>query len=172
MNLKRLMLAALALAATVVPLAALADDDDDDDDHDVEQGASRMTATAVRASPEWHTYTAECGSCHLAYPPSMLPARSWKALLGGLNEHFGQNAEIDAATSAKLSAFLVANSGREVAGPTPMRITTLPWWQHEHHEVAPSVYRRAKIVTPANCGACHQGANQGAFGEHQVKIPR
>lgn len=170
MNLKPLMLAALALAATLVPLAALADDDDDDDDD--EGGRSRVSAAAARASPEWQKYTAECGSCHLAYPPSMLPARSWRALLGGLNEHFGQNAEIDAATSAKLSAFLVANAGRDVAGPTPLRITTLPWWQHEHHEVAPSVYQRPKILTPANCGACHQGANQGAFGEHQVKIPR
>ena len=32
----------------------------------------------------------ECGACHLAFPPQMLPARSWKKLMGDLANHFGR----------------------------------------------------------------------------------
>ena len=155
-------------ASLLLPLASLADGDDDDDDDDREEQRGAL----LRASPHWKTYAAECGSCHLAYPPSLLPVRSWRALLGGLDDHFGQNAELDAATRAQLERFLMENAGREVAGPTPLRITSLRWWRHEHDELDPSVFRRKAVISPANCGACHPGAKDGAFGEHAVKVPR
>lgn len=40
----------------------------------------------------------ECGSCHLAFAPSMLPARSWQALMGGLQNHFGDDATMRRST--------------------------------------------------------------------------
>jgi hypothetical protein len=36
----------------------------------------------------------ECGVCHIAYPPQMLPARSWKKIMAGLADHFGENATL------------------------------------------------------------------------------
>jgi mono/diheme cytochrome c family protein len=125
----------------------------------------------VKASAGYKLYVAECGTCHMAFPTSMLPARSWTALLAGLADHFKENAEVDLATRKALAAFLGANAGRDVAGPTPLRITTLPSWRREHDEVSAAVYARKAILTPANCVACHPGANAGAFGEHQVSIP-
>jgi hypothetical protein len=154
---------ALLLAAT----ASWAEDDDDDDD---ERGQGQSDA-AARATPQWKQYETECGSCHLAFPPRMLPAKSWTTLMGGLDNHFGQNAEVDAATGKALSAWLVKQAGTDVGG-APLRITTLPWWKREHREVAANVYQRKAITSPANCAACHPGANQGAFGEHAVRIPR
>ncbi|HPQ24397.1 MAG TPA: cytochrome C, partial [Gammaproteobacteria bacterium] len=41
-------------------------------------------------------YLQECGSCHFAYQPGLLPARSWNNLMGGLENHFGENAELPA----------------------------------------------------------------------------
>ena len=38
-------------------------------------------------------YKQECGSCHFAYPPSFLPARSWEKIMKNLSDHFGENAE-------------------------------------------------------------------------------
>lgn len=152
------------LLAALVPAVVLADDDED-------EGEERQVLP-VQSTPAWKPYAAECGTCHLAYPPRMLPARSWKTLLGNLGDHFGQNAEVDAATAKQLEAFLVANAGRDTPGPTPLRITGLRWWVKEHDELSPSVFQRKAITSPANCAACHPGANQGAFGEHQVKIPR
>jgi cytochrome c553 len=185
---KRLLTSLLALAL-LAPLVTLADgdkrrrgraeqkeeagEDEDDDEHEGgNQGKGRAQATAVRQTPAWKAYTAECGSCHLAFPPELLPARSWKALAAGLGDHFGQNAELDAKARAPIEAFLVANAGKDPGGPAPLRITSLDWWKREHREIAPSVFARRAVASAANCLACHPGANDGAFGEHQVKIPR
>ena len=40
-------------------------------------------------------YQSECGACHFAYLPGMLPARSWDALLTKSNEHFGETLSLD-----------------------------------------------------------------------------
>ena len=53
----------------------------------------------------------ECGSCHLAYAPSMLPARSWQRMTGDLKNHFGDDASVDTATTARITDYLVANAG-------------------------------------------------------------
>jgi hypothetical protein len=101
----------------------------------------------------------------------MLPSRSWVALLGGLKDHFSENAELDPATRKQLQAFLTTNAGRDVSGPTPLRITTTGWWRKEHDEVAQGTYQRTTVLTAANCGACHPGAAAYDFGEHSVRIP-
>lgn len=163
---KRLMALGVCVGALLSSWAWADDDDDDDDER--EQGRA---AQLSRTSPQWKAYEAECGSCHLAYPPRMLPAKSWTALVAGLKDHFGQNAEVDAATAKTLEGWLRANSDPRTAG-APLRITELGWWRREHREVSSAVYARKAISTPANCSACHPRANQGAFGEHEVRIPR
>jgi len=183
------VLGVLAVAVALAPLASRADDDDDDDDDDRpaapqrgqprhqgreghegrEGGGGRGTAVA-RTDPGWAGYQAECGSCHLAYPPGMLPPASWQKLLTGLDAHFGQNAEVDAATRARLGSFLARFAG-PADGQAPLRITELSWWRREHDELSPGVYARKTIGTPANCGACHARAEQGDFDEHGVRVP-
>lgn len=59
-------------------------------------------------------YTQECGACHLAYPPGLLPAPSWKRLMGGLTQHFGTDASLDAASAREISTWL-----QDHAGTTP-----------------------------------------------------
>ena len=49
------------------------------------------------ANEKWKT---ECGSCHLAYPPELLPASSWRRIMAGLDRHFGADASLDAASAA------------------------------------------------------------------------
>ena len=34
----------------------------------------------------------ECASCHIAYAPALLPKGSWRRLMSGLDQHFGENA--------------------------------------------------------------------------------
>ena len=43
-------------------------------------------------------YQQECAACHLAYPPGMLPAPSWKRIMGGLEHHYGTDASLDEAS--------------------------------------------------------------------------
>src|SRR5690606_14789629 len=38
------------------------------------------------------TWRSECGACHMAYPPGLLPWPVWRDMLAGLDDHFGENA--------------------------------------------------------------------------------
>jgi nitrate/TMAO reductase-like tetraheme cytochrome c subunit len=120
------------------------------------------------------TYKSECGSCHVAYPPALLPARSWQAILGGLDRHFGTNASLDDKSLADIRAFLDKNAGRDRTGSAApiLRITDTAWFKREHHEVAASTWSSAKVKRPSNCAACHKGAEQGDFDEDNISIPR
>ena len=57
-------------------------------------------------------YLKECGECHFAYPPGLLPAKSWEKLLkaDALKGHFGDNAEIDKETLQAIHDYAVENA--------------------------------------------------------------
>lgn len=116
----------------------------------------------------------ECGSCHLAFPPSMLPAASWKRMMGELQNHFGDDASVDADTAAAITRYLVAHAGDAPGqgsrmlrglkpGEAPLRITELPKWVREHREVPRREWTRKDVGSKANCTACHIDAAKGYF---------
>jgi hypothetical protein len=152
---KLFIAATLSLGAAT---AVVADDDDDD-------------RRFIVSHPAWK---AECGACHVAYPPQLLPARSWRALMSGLDNHFGTDASLDSQTAADIRAFLERNAGydRRSAAPPLLRITETPWFVHEHAEVPARVWRGRKAVSRANCAACHRDAERGNYGEDNLFIPR
>lgn len=136
---------------------------------------------AAATNPHWKT---ECGACHIAYPPSLLPERSWRKLMSGLAKHFGQDASLDGPTAQEITAFLVNNSAdrapnkraKKVMGSlgpneVPLRITETAWFVRKHDEISASVWQRPKVGGPANCTACHEGAERGDYAEHRVRIP-
>lgn len=118
----------------------------------------------------------ECGSCHLAFAPSMLPASSWKRMMADLQNHFGDDASIDDATNAHITRYLVDNAadsgGRRYSGKlmrgvsadsAPLRITELPKWKREHREVPDWEWKHKDVRTKANCTACHADAERGYY---------
>ena len=120
-------------------------------------------------------YQQECAGCHVAYPPGLLPALSWQRIMSGLPRHFGTDASVDPATHKKLDAWLAAQAGtykRVTEPPAQDRITRSAWFGREHREVAAGTWRLPVVKSPANCMACHPGAEQGDFNEHNVRIPR
>lgn len=118
-------------------------------------------------------YRSECTSCHIAYPPQLLPAQSWRAIMQGLDKHFGSDASIDAKTAAEIERYLVANAGRGSAAAKPqLRISESAWFKREHDEVAAGVWQRKAVGSPANCGACHTKADQGDYSEDNLRIPK
>jgi hypothetical protein len=121
------------------------------------------------------TYRQECGSCHVAYPPDLLPAESWRRLMTGLPRHFGVDASLDETPAKAISNWLVEHAGirkRMRGAPPDDRITRSAWFARMHDEVAPAVWKRPGVKSAANCGACHAQADQGDFNEHNVRIPR
>ncbi|WP_291994194.1 diheme cytochrome c [Candidatus Accumulibacter sp. ACC003] len=118
----------------------------------------------------------ECGSCHLAFPPSMLPAGSWQRMMGDLKNHFGDDASVDAATAAHITDYLVANAGdtggrrygdKLLRGTSttnaPLRITELSRWLREHREVSAREWQHKDVRSKANCVACHAAAERGYY---------
>lgn len=144
-----------------------------------------LTATAgadgIRLPPVDHAATLkECGSCHLAYPPQMLPARSWGRIMDTLADHFGEDAGLEEAALMDIAAYLRANAADSpgaIGGKrfmrqlnpaqTPLRITETPWWRHAHDEMPPARFDSEKVKSPANCAACHGTAEQGEFFEEE-----
>lgn len=140
---------------------------------------------AIFPMPAEKTYVNECGSCHTAYAPGLLPARSWHKMMATLTDHFGDDAslsepqrleitkalEIMAADSPQASMRMRRINSAIPAAMTPLRITETGYFKYMHDEVRPSIWRRKKIGTLANCVACHQRANEGRYSEREIQIP-
>ncbi|WP_439112587.1 diheme cytochrome c [Hydrogenophaga sp.] len=119
-------------------------------------------------------YTAECAACHTAYPPGMLPARSWQRIMTGLDQHYGTDAALDAATVQQLGTWLQANAAtyKRVAEVPPQdRITRSVWFERKHRDIEPPVWKHASVKSAANCAACHTGADQGNYDDDDLKFP-
>ncbi|MGQ7793561.1 diheme cytochrome c [Faunimonas sp. B44] len=131
-------------------------------------GAGRLFADEYeRLPPVGHAATAkECGECHMVYQPGLLPAASWAAIMDGLPDHFGEDASLPPALAAEIRAYLVGAAGaggRRRADGTILRITEQPWWIREHDEVRASEWKRAEVISKANCVACHKDAERGLY---------
>lgn len=142
-----------------------------------EENEDEVQSLPSVANANWKT---ECASCHMLYHPGLLPERSWRNLMSGLDKHFGENASLDPTTQQEITDFLVKHSARAgslyaksiPASATPLRMTETAWFKREHREVRADVWKRPKVGSASNCMACHKGAEQGDFSEHGVAIPR
>lgn len=110
----------------------------------------------------------ECSACHMLYPAGLLPAASWKTMMGGLKNHFGDNAELDADATAKITAYLVENAAYESGGTDAgeVRISKQPWFERKHMKrdrIAPETLKRRGAKSVSDCKACHRQAEQGYF---------
>lgn len=134
--------------------------------------AGEHDAVARVAWPQ--AYVQECGACHIAYPPRMLPAPSWARLMGGLDKHFGADASLDAPDRQPLSQWLQAHADRRAATTLPPddRITRTARFERKHRKVEPETWRLPSVRSASNCLACHGGADQGQYSEHALPGPK
>jgi|GEM_PF-375341 len=130
-------------------------------------------------------YANECGSCHVAYPAGLLPARSWRAVLAKLDDHFGDNAELDPQAMSAVRSYLLAHAADRIetglakriidsipSAKTPERFTSTAFFRERHREISASmVAKNPKIGSFSRCDACHREIAQGNFDEDSVKIP-
>lgn len=152
--------AALAAAACALTLLSL----------------SSAHADSGRAMPRNvpNAYTQECAACHTAYPPGLLPAASWNRVMTGLGNHYDTDASLDAATVRQLKQWLQAHAGtykRVNEEPPEDRITRSAWFERKHRKIEPATWKLASVKSAANCAACHTGADQRLFDEHNLRMP-
>lgn len=129
-------------------------------------------------------YTEECGSCHVAYSPSLLPARSWRKIMADLERHFDSDASLEEPVRLALEQHLVEHASdnedatcrmgmmnRMLEGETPLRITETPYFRRIHRPLGAQAWKHAKVGSPANCGACHTKAAAGRYVSSEVRLP-
>lgn len=127
----------------------------------------------------------ECGSCHVAFHPSLLPSRSWARIMAEQQQHFGADLALDVPTSAALLAFMSENSAdrhqTEAAykieqslkpDAVPLRITETPYWIQKHHDIAVADWQSPQVKSKTNCAACHSDAEAGTFEDAAMRIPK
>lgn len=154
----------------------------DDDREEWQEYGRHSTGVAKINNP---VYQQECGDCHMAYPPGLLPTVAWQQIMTGLEDHFGDNAELDASTYEQIRGYLVTNSADKSdyrraqrfaktgdMGSVIMRITETPYFKHEHDEIPVRLVTGNKEVNSfSNCNSCHQKAEQASFRERDILIP-
>ncbi len=120
-------------------------------------------------------YQQECSSCHVAFPPTLMPAASWNRIMNTLPKHFGTDASLDAATLKELSGWVTAHAGtykRVSEEPPQDRISRTAWFVRKHNEVSSATWKIPAVKSAANCGACHTTADKGDFNERNIRTPR
>jgi len=135
------------------------------------------SAAAYVLVPKDPVYLKECGSCHTAFSPQLLPAASWRKIMGRLDDHFGDSAKLDAATGQAITRYLVENAADHATGDesrtimhslgpgeVPARITDVPFIAGLHAAVMDprwSGQPRPKRLT--ECEVCHVRAARGDY---------
>lgn len=186
MTIKNFGIAALLIALVGGLVSAVAFGDDDEHEERGERETSFFSSARRGVAPVTNEqYRTECAACHMAYSPGLLPARSWEKMMAGLDNHFGDNAELDPETAAAIQKYLVENAADRVdyrrsakinrsigKNATPLRISETPYFTEKHDEIpARMVKDNPKVKSFANCAACHTEAEKGDFNEHHVRIP-
>lgn len=131
-------------------------------------------------------YNKECGACHMAYQPGLLPAGSWRRLLEAkaLEDHFGENAELDGPTREHVLQIALSQSAdtsyskrsRKImaslqTGETPLRITETRYFKQKHREIPQRLIEGDQVKSLSFCDACHQQAVAGNYDDDTVNIP-
>ena len=130
-------------------------------------------------------YLAECGACHFAYQPGLLPQSAWARIMGSLENHFDDDASLNELQTTEIRDFLFrysadfATSSRSrafaagaLSEDTLPRITHTRYFRREHAEIPNRfVSDNPDVGSFSNCQACHRNAGAGYYDEHQIDIP-
>jgi len=131
--------------------------------------------------PHWEE---ECGACHMAYHPNLLPARSWKRILENQTDHFGEDLSLEGAAIEQLMNYALSNAAETTpteaswkilhsisADSAPQRITQTRYWKEKHSDIPDQVWHMPEVNGRYNCDACHLDADQGGFEDGAMRIP-
>ncbi len=130
------------------------------------------------------TWNVECSDCHLAFHPSLLPARSWQRLLDEQDQHFDEELMLDEDVVTELRSFANKNSAEQEAteaawqinrkikaDESPIQITKTAYWLAKHKKITQTIWQQKEVLSKSNCSACHLDAKQGHFEDSAMQLP-
>ena len=167
---KKLLLSTLLLSSIVFA-----------DDHSYFTKKSKSGVKAVTNE----LYLKECGSCHFAFQPGLLPKRSWTKMMNNLSDHFGSDATLEPEDHKALLVYLTDNAAENAVkykrsrkilksiavDSTPAKITDVPYFVRKHRRIPKKMIMQEEVGTLSNCTACHTTASKGVYSERAIKIP-
>lgn len=174
-QLKLISLASLLLLGSQAALA--------DNDYVAKPKGDKAKTYLFKATDD--KYLKECGACHFAYQPGLLPAVSWEKVMGNLSNHFGENAELPEKDVVYIRNYLLDNAAGRVdarlsnsimknhdAKQPPLRITELTSFKRHHDELNDKMVKNnPEVKSFARCDACHTRASEASFRESEVRVP-
>jgi len=129
-------------------------------------------------------YKTNCGSCHFAYQPGLLPAKSWLKIIDSAGGHPGGDLSFDKKKKAEIRKYLTQNSAENIGSKrsrkilasigsgVPTKISEVPYISEKHHEINQEVFLKKTIGSRGNCIACHKTAESGDYDDDNVVIPK
>ncbi len=104
-------------------------------------------------------YRDQCGSCHLALPPEVLPTESWRQILMSPRNHYGVSLNLIRAEIILIWSYLRDFSRVTVQGEAePYRVVDSRFFKALHPRVT-----FAEPPSPKNCATCHNRAQEFDF---------
>lgn len=126
-------------------------------------------------------FVKECASCHILYPPNLLPKKSWEIMMSDLGNHFGDDASIDEESNKNILAFLVNNSAEtsttkasfkflnSIGDKDIIALTKTTFWEKKHRDIPKELFLNKDIKSKANCKACHSDVEKGLIENENIK---
>ncbi|WP_457747764.1 cytochrome b/b6 domain-containing protein [Sulfurimonas sp.] len=142
------------------------------------------TNEKINYNQEHPLFAQECSSCHILYPPFLLPESSWNTMMDDLENHFGDDASLDKADVLSIRNYLLShsanNSTKEAAfyilqsleNNSTIAITKTPYWIKRHKNIDKNIFHTKKVLKKSNCKACHKNFEQGLLNDSDIEIPK
>ncbi|PHS78617.1 MAG: hypothetical protein COB59_06115 [Rhodospirillaceae bacterium] len=110
------------------------------------------------------TVLTECTECHMAFPPETLSTVAWTKIINGLEDHYGEDASLDAATTAIILDYHLKNANDvtntraankwRMSFPV-MRIIDASRFIKKH-KGCEAAWVHKDVGSKANCLSCHK----------------
>jgi len=167
---------------------ALAEEDEEGENEGME-GRGLMEESRQPIAPVTNaTYNKECGSCHMAYQPGLLPPRAWAQIMTppALKSHYGDDASLSEDLRREINTVLGVDSPDLLLQGNPLdrgvadgasagalpRISETASFKHEHSKIpARLVKGNPEVGSLSKCNACHVRAPEGDYNERNIRIP-
>jgi hypothetical protein len=108
------------------------------------------------------TWRSECGACHMAFPPGLLPVDDWLDIMSRLEKHYGVDASLEPKARAEIYDYLKQNgaSSRMFGSrDEEPRITTSDRFISKHRS-AIRLWVKGQIKPLSDCASCHKEAGE------------
>jgi mono/diheme cytochrome c family protein len=103
-------------------------------------------------------WRAECGACHVAFPPALLSPTEWRGITSRLDKHFGTDVGLDSVTAQEIAAYLERNAAKNPVFASADELPRITGSERfgDKHRGAFRLWRSGKIKTLTDCSACHK----------------